>query len=113
MIDSYSFGKMVVDGTSYDKDLIIRPNSVEPNWWRKEGHALHVEDIRQVIEEDKPEILVMGTGKFGIVKIADETRDFLKSKNVELIALKTDKAVKIYNELSASGNVVGAFHLTC
>ena len=112
-INEYSFGKIVVDGRTYKNDIIIRLTSIKENWWRQAGHELAVDDIKDVIEEDKPDVFIMGTGKFGIVKILSETRDFLGKNGVELIAVKSNDAVAKYNELSLSKKVVAGFHLTC
>jgi hypothetical protein len=49
-IDSYSFGVMKVEGAEYSSDLIILGDSIRPNWWRKDGHSLVMEDIEQVLE---------------------------------------------------------------
>jgi hypothetical protein len=61
----------------------------------------------------KPEILVVGKGCYGLVKILPETEKILQTEGIRLIAEKTGKAYKIFNELSKSSRVVGAFHLTC
>ena len=112
-INEYSFGKIVVDGRTYKNDIIIRLNSIKENWWRQKGHELAVDDIKKVIKADRPDVFIMGTGKFGIVKILGETRKFLKKNDVELIAVKSGDAVTKYNELSQTKKVVAGFHLTC
>ncbi len=113
MISEYKFGKMIVDGNAYFHDLILTPGGVIPDWWRKESHRLDIEDIRSVLDTQQPEILVVGTGKFGLMKIPAETRAWLKSKGIELVAERTTQAVHRYNHLVQSRKVVGAFHLTC
>ena len=45
-IEGYSFGSISVDGRRYKSDLIIYPDRVRSDWWRKEGHQLQLEDIR-------------------------------------------------------------------
>ena len=47
-IDSYQFGKIVVDGTSYTSDVIILGKTIVSNWWRKQGHLLSAEDLEAV-----------------------------------------------------------------
>jgi len=42
MIEHYSFGRIVIDGKEYTKDLIIYPDKIRANWWRKEGHKLRL-----------------------------------------------------------------------
>lgn len=36
MINSYDFGRIVVDGKAYTSDVIIFPDRVNSYWWRKE-----------------------------------------------------------------------------
>jgi hypothetical protein len=112
-IDSYQFGRIVVDGTTYQQDLIIAGNTVCPDWWRKQGHSLTIEDLRSVIEA-KPAILVVGCGASGIMQVPEQTRQVLEADGVQLEALNTHKAVERFNELSQQGaNVAAALHLTC
>ncbi|MFQ6113597.1 MAG: Mth938-like domain-containing protein [bacterium] len=114
MIESYSFGKIVIDGKEYSRDVIVYPDHVEPNWWRKRGHELCVEDIKSRIEKAAPDILVLGTGAYGNVIILDSTRKFLEQRNIKLIAENTGSACTTFNELMKSNKkVLGAFHLTC
>jgi hypothetical protein len=112
MIDSYDFGRIVVDGKAYRSDVIVFPDQVKDNWWRKEGHTLHIEDIEPVVKE-KPEVLIVGTGKYGILEVLPETKEYIESKGIELIIEATDRACKIYNELSKDRKTVAALHLTC
>jgi len=114
MIQEYRFGKMVIDGQTYDKDLIIASGEVIPNWWRKKGHNLQVADIEKVVDQHQPEMIVVGKGQFGMMSISDELRQFLHDKGIELVDKKTGKAVQIFNmNFNQGKNVIGAFHLTC
>lgn len=112
MIDSYSFGRMKIKGKTYTADLIICPDRIIPNWWRKSGHQLSLEDIEEILEV-QPETIVVGTGAMGVLKIQEEVVLFLKNQGINLIVENTKKAVQVYNELAQKGKVVGAFHLTC
>ena len=112
-IDSYQFGKIVIDGTPYNSDCLILPDSVQANWWRKQGHLLAAEDLQPVIAA-KPSVLVVGCGASAMMKVPEDTRQVLQQQAIELIALDTHKAVVKFNELTAEGqNVAGALHLTC
>lgn len=71
-IESYSFGNIVIDEEEYTNDVIVFPNGVKDNWWRKEGHSLHPDDIEDVIDRD-PDVLVVGTGAYGRVSIPSDT----------------------------------------
>jgi hypothetical protein len=113
MIESYDFGQIVINGRKYSSDIIILPdNTVKDNWWRKEGHKLCLEDLKEVFEA-KPEVLVVGTGYNGFMKVSREVKDFAKSKNIKLVVENTRKAWQTYNRLRLSKKVVAAFHLTC
>jgi len=112
MIDSYAFGQIVVDGRTYTSDIIIFSDRIKGNWWRREGHRLHPEDIEEVVNE-KPEVIIVGRGYSGLMEIPSETADHLKAKGIELIAENTGKATELYNKLSKSRKVVAALHLTC
>jgi len=106
---------MVIDGRRYTSDVIVFPERVIDGWWRKEGHRLYVEDLREILKhEPKPEILVVGTGYYGLVKVSSEVEYTLKSRGIELVAQSTREACQTFNKsLKSSRRVVGAFHLTC
>lgn len=112
MIESYSFGRMLVNNEIYTSDLIIFPDRILSSWWRKTGHSLCLEDVDEVFLE-KPEAVVIGTGFSGLMKVEDEVKQRAHSKGIELIMDKTDKAVHRFNELYTRKKTVGAFHLTC
>ncbi len=112
-IDSYQFGKIVIDEVSYSSDCIILGDSVNSNWWRKQSHLLSAEDIETIIVA-KPSVLVVGCGSSGLMKVPDETRQVLQEHDIRLEAVDTAKAVQKFNELSETGiNVAAALHLTC
>lgn len=112
MIESYSFGQMVIGGRAFTADLIVFPDKIKDSWWRKSGHRLCLEDLKDVVQEDF-EVLVVGTGFYGIMKVEEEVKNFALSKGIELVAEKTKEAVKSFNELAAKKKTIGAFHLTC
>jgi len=111
-IDDYGFGYIVIDGKRYTSDVIIYRDRVYDGWWRKEGHRLHFSDLEDVIRE-KPEILIIGTGRFGVMKVPDEVVRRLEEMGIKVIVLKTKEACKKYNELKDKHYVVAALHLTC
>ncbi len=112
-IDSYKFGRIVVDGVTYSSDCLIFRDHIEPNWWRKEGHELCAGDLETVLSAE-PELLVVGCGAYGAMQVSEEVHAVLRRKSIQLEALKTAQAAERFNELSAAGrNVVAAMHLTC
>lgn len=112
MIQSYDFGRIIIDGKEYTSDLIIFPDRIQSNWWRKKGHELNVEDIQAIVEVE-PETLIVGTGYSGLMQVLPETRNLLQSKGIKLIVEDSRKACETYNKLHKSSKVIAAFHLTC
>ena len=112
MIESYAFGKIVIDGKEYTGDVIIFSDRIKADWWRKEGHRLHVEDLVEVLEE-QPEMLIIGTGYYGYMEVPRETRELLEQRGIEVIAEKTSEACDTYNKLTGNKKAIVALHLTC
>jgi hypothetical protein len=113
IIESYSFGRMTIDGRNYAKDVIIYPDgSILTPWWRNQGHVLVVDDIRDLIAAE-PEIIICGTGAMGVMRPATELKEHLAASNIEFIAQKSSLAVETFNQLSGNRKVGGCFHLTC
>jgi hypothetical protein len=115
LIDSYAFGKIVVNGTAYTSDIILFPDRVVDGWWRREGHRLYAEDLDEVLRaRPQPEVLVVGTGSSDLMKVSKGVEEGLRARGIEVIVQPTPQACQTYNELSESGRrVVGALHLTC
>ncbi|MHC4324298.1 MAG: Mth938-like domain-containing protein [Planctomycetota bacterium] len=112
-IDSYQFGKIVIDGAAYNSDCLIFGGSVQADWWRKQGHLLTPEDLQPVISAG-PSILVVGCGASGLMKVSENVNQILPEHGIELFAANTSKAVAKFNELAQKGqNVAAALHLTC
>ena len=111
-IDSYQFGLIVINGRKYTSDVIIFPDSVSDNWWRKTGHQLCLEDITEVLTEN-PEVLVVGTGSSSLMKVLPEVPQVVDAQGIELITEATDKACNTYNQLCHSRRAVATLHLTC
>ncbi len=111
-IDSYSFGRIVIDGTTYTKDVIIFPDRVFSPWWRKEGHNLCLDDLSEVLKAE-PHILIIGKGYSGIMKVPRSVVEELRGRGIEVRAMKTTEAVELFNTLSDRKKKVAALHLTC
>jgi hypothetical protein len=111
MIDDYDFGRIVINGKPYTNDVRIIEGKTMPNWWRKEGHMLLLQDIKDLLEKN-PKTIIVGKGYSSQMDVDSAVTRYCKENNIELIELPTEKAVKKYNELEGPG-VIGLFHLTC
>jgi len=113
-ITHYDFGKIQINDRLYYKDLIIFQEEIITNWWRKKGHSLHLEDLQEVLVlSRKPEILIIGTGYNGVMKVPKSLIQQLEERGITIIVAKSKDAVKKFNELTPKKQVAIALHLTC
>lgn len=112
MIEAYRFGEIVISGKAYRSDVIIYQDHVDAQWWRKEGHTLEPEDIREVIDA-MPDTLIVGTGQPGLMEVSQKTVAELNKLNIEAIILPTEQACKEYNRIARERKVIACLHLTC
>ena len=104
---------MTISGKRYTSDLKIINGQVFPDWWRKKGHSVADDEVADIINA-KPDYLIIGSGKFGLMKVSDDLRGVLSDCGVEVIIERSKTAVKIYNKMYVDGkNIAGAFHLSC
>jgi hypothetical protein len=110
-ISEYDFGHIVVDGRQHDRDLIVLPDRVLDNWWRKQGHSLVIEDLEEVLEE-LPHHLIVGCGAHGRLEPERATLDSLRDRGLAVELAPTAEAVEKYNA-SDPQRTAAALHLTC
>lgn len=110
-LGDYRFGHVVVDGQEETRDVIVLPARVVRNWWRRDGHALVEEDLRDVLDE-LPERLIVGMGAASQMHLDEELLDLLRRRGVEVECLPTDRAVVRFGELDPA-RTAAALHLTC
>lgn len=114
-MNGYSFGKITIDGKTYTSDVIIYPGRVDSSWWRKEGHYLQPVDLEEIFKA-KPDILIIGTGHDGVMRVPEDTLSFIKSKGIEVHIGMTGRAVELFNQLhseKSNKRIIAALHLTC
>ena len=112
-IDTYSFGHICIDGVDYSKDLIIDCKTVLTPWWRESGHVFEIDDLKNLMSI-KPDVVVLGTGFFGRVRVPRITVSVLEEAGWEVLVLRTGQAVAEFNRFADAGrDVVAALHLTC
>jgi hypothetical protein len=110
-LEDYRFGRLKVDGRDHTRDVIVLPDRVVSDWWRREGHSLAVEDLDEVLDE-LPRRLVLGVGAYGRLRPDAAVLAELERRGVKLECLPTDAAVRRYGELDER-ETAAALHLTC
>jgi hypothetical protein len=113
-IEGYRPGRVVVDGVEHTRDVIVLPERVVSNWWRRAGHSLALADLDEVIDE-LPERLVVGCGYAGRLEPDPGVVAALERRGTAVEALRTEAAVGRYQELAAANPaaIAAALHLTC
>jgi hypothetical protein len=111
----YSFGSILVDGVTYDYDLIIdrgkirkRKKAASRKYRGGYGHT------PLSIAEDIPwrcRRLVIGTGADGALPVMQEIWDEARRRKIDLVVLPTAKAIGALTKTAADTNAV--LHLTC
>lgn len=109
-IDNYSFGEITIDGKAYHHDVIIYKDKIL-DWWRDESHNVSINDADKIAQL-KPKTIIFGTGEAGVMRIPDETIDYLKKLGIDVKVYRTGEAYQKYNEVSEK-DAAAAMHLTC
>ncbi len=114
MITKCTFGAMTINNRLHKSDLKIFPDGrVDDGWRRAAGHRLETGDICDLLDT-RPDILVVGTGIYGLMRTSGDFKAALAQNGIELIAARTKSAAQTYNRLKEQGQKVAAcFHLTC
>lgn len=109
-IDSSYFGVIIVDGKKYNKDIVISwDGEIEQ---RNSSHSFTKSELQTILMK-QPEVVVIGTGTVGNVKIEPDAEVLAKIEGVELINKITPQAIEEFNKLSRRKKVIGVMHLTC
>ena len=109
----FSFGRLVVDGQICNNDIKIVNGKLVPDWWRKSGHTVEIEDVQDIIDSDSV-ILVIGKGQPGYMRVTESLREHLGKNNIKLIVEQTSDAIQTFSRLTKQGKQVsGGFHVGC
>jgi hypothetical protein len=110
-IDGTKFGEITINGRPYDSDVTV--------YWdgrvalRAKEHTIELGEFLKILRAD-PNVLVVGTGQTGIMRIAPEVKQVADDKNVQIHTDVTPRAMDLFNAFVSEGKkVVGIFHVTC
>ena len=110
-LDATSFGSITISGKKYDHDVyVFWDGTVEQ---RVGDHTVPARQMEYIVKK-KPEIIVIGTGQFGVVHVPSESEKLAKMHNIEVVKARTPQAIGIFNEAMKQGKRVSAIiHVTC
>jgi len=115
-VDSFEFGSIVVDGKRYGHDIFVFANgTVKPRkggFWKFGSHVVKKGEIDELLKTN-PDVILLGTGTSGRVRLAPAGELALKKAGVECVVLRSLEASERLNELLDNGKQVAALiHVT-
>ncbi len=117
-IEESGFGYIVIDGKRYERDVVIRPGGKVAKRKKqlskkKHGtaHCVSVEELKAVIGDRRPSILIVGTGQSGALSLSDEAISWLEKRDISYSALATPDAIEAF--WRAEGKKMAFIHVTC
>jgi hypothetical protein len=116
-IDGTEFGRITIDGKTYEFDVIIRLSGEIVKRKKKlskkyygSSHMISKEEAKFVYE-DGCKKLVLGTGQDDNVRLSKEAAEFFERKSCKVIAQPTPGAIDTFNH--SKKEKIGLFHVTC
>lgn len=111
------FGDLEIDGRRYDHDVVIEAGQVAE---RQKDSSRALKDTYGhtplTALEDLPwggARLIVGTGAYGSMPIAENVREEARRKQVELVVVKTKEACKLISKVDPDSAVHAVLHITC
>lgn len=110
MIQAFEYGRITIADKDYTKDVLISPGGDIGISKRENEHVVTMEDIKPLIKE-KPEVLILGLGTIGMVKVRPDVKKKVSAQGIKLHAYKTEKAVELYRDLRSQKSTAALIHL--
>ena len=109
-INSTYFGSIIIDGRKYDHDVIVYWDGEVRH--RSSSHSFTKRELMDVLMKD-PEIVVIGTGTAGLMKVDPDVHIKARMEGINVIADKSLKAMSEFNKLAKNKKVAAVIHVTC
>jgi hypothetical protein len=116
-IDGTRFGSIVIEGETFERDVLIRLSGEVKKRKKKLSKAVygtsHVVSLTEAkhVYQKGAERLIIGTGQSGLVELSGEAADYFRRNGCLVELLPTRQAIEAWNK--AKGAVIGLFHVTC
>lgn len=116
-IDSTDFGRITIDGVTYQHDVVIRLSGEVIKRKKRlskqyygTSHTISLDEAEFVYEKGG-DTLVLGTGQYGNVHLSPEAAEFFADQDCRVLLQPTPQAIEAYNQ--GKGRTIGLFHVTC
>jgi len=112
-IDSTRFGSITIDGKTYHEsdNYIISWDGQIRGLHTVERHLFGKPELDTILRK-KPEMVIVGTGDSGLLKVSEEVRTLCREKGIEFVEMISRVAIIKFNE-NLDKRVVAFIHLTC
>jgi len=109
-IDSTYFGSVVIDGRKFDTDMVVCWDGDLRE--RQKSHVFEKREFEDLMMKD-PEVIIIGTGQSGLVKVDPSTDIAAKLGGIDIIVAKTPIAIQEFNKLVKKKKAIAVIHVTC
>ncbi len=116
-IDNTEFGRITINGETYEYDVIIRLSGKVEKRKKKLSKEIygtsHIisKDEAKFLFEDGCETLVVGAGQEGNLRLSPKASDYLNKKGCKVLLQRTPEAVRSFNQ--SRERKIGLMHVTC
>lgn len=116
-IDRSEFGSITIDGRTYNHDVAIglsghvrkRRKKLSKEMYGT-SHLISEAEARDIFEKGS-DLLVVGSGQSGNVRLSPEAEAYLAGKACRVLLQPTQEAIKSFNR--AHGRKIALMHVTC
>jgi hypothetical protein len=116
-VDKAEFGRITIDGKTYDHDVIIQLSGKIEKRQKKlskekygTSHVISKAEAKYVFE-DGCDVLIVGAGHNGNVSLSQEASDYFDKKGCRVILQPTPEAIRFFNQ--SHEKKIGLMHVTC
>lgn len=112
-----SWGKLYVGGINHPyRDAKLYPGGSREWNWRETGTehnpGVQISDVLELLDHGS-EVVILSRGVLGRLRVQDETIKMLEDNEIKVYVLKTNDAVRLYNDLCRKMAVGALIHSTC
>ncbi|MFQ6010330.1 MAG: MTH938/NDUFAF3 family protein [Candidatus Aenigmatarchaeota archaeon] len=109
-IDNTYFGSIIIDGRKFNTDMIVCWDGEIRE--RAKSHVFDRRELEDLLMKD-PEVVIVGTGQSGLVKIDSSAEIAAKMEGIDFIVAKSPHAVQEFNKLARRKKAIAVIHVTC
>lgn len=112
MFDSFSFGCITWDGEPHNYDVVVIDSQLKERGPRPDNHLLEASELQNYLTPNTKKVIV-GTGASSVLQIANDAKELLAEKDIELISGPSSEAIQLYNNEPDKSTVTAVIHSTC